>query len=773
MANFLLEIGTEEIPAGMVYDLAVNLGHNVSSALEKLEIRSSARRSPSEVPMFAFHASNPAWRLMDGMHIFGAPRRIGFLIEGLPANQADRVEAVVGPAISIARDASGAWTKAAEGFARKQGVALEECREVPGPKGPCIGFEREVKGRATAAILAEVVPATIEAMYIPKSQRWGMGNYQFVRPVRWVVALLDNEVVDLEVKGVSSGRASRGHRIHGAASINIPSAWDYFDILRAQYVIADPIERETKVKDELRQLASEVLGVVDFHGGAQEDSDCSGSLLATLIFTSEYPTAFLGNIPEELLALPQPILSTCLREHQKSFAVLATADASDPFSGVPVTELGLALRPYFLAVMDGPTGSKTRIACIKAGHENVTIARLKDARFFYEHDLKVPLKHRLEELKGIVFHPKIGTYYDKALRMEKMAKKLAPAFGEPVDLPSEAALLCKADLASLLIQEKEFTSLQGVAGGLYAEKQGKHPLVAEAIEQHYTEAEPSLDNQGNYHFVNVIVALADRLDNLIQFFKIGLVPTGSKDPFALRRAGIQVVDLLLQGAPLHNSRRLVFSLGNFLRQEAPTCYGKLEPFLLERLRYHFEHLDYAYLEGQPNPRGDRFTYDEINAILGQGLDDLLDMRDRLTAVHNTRLEHPEDFDHLSVAFKRVRNILKGLPQNPLESSRFLPVEEKEGAAERALYEAYTAVSGEAEKGLDSGDYEGALRRLATLRPAVDRFFDDVLVMCDPEGKNPAKTALQNNRLALLQRIVGLFNRVADLSEIVPRESLTV
>lgn len=767
MADFLLEIGTEEIPAGMVYDLAVNLGQNVSSALEKLEISSSARRSPSEVPMFAFHASNPAWRLMDGMHIFGAPRRIGFLIEGLPTNQADRVEAVVGPAISIARNAFGAWTKAAEGFARKQGVALEECREVPGPKGPCIGFEREVKGRATAAILAEVVPATVEAMYIPKSQRWGMGNYQFVRPVRWVVALLDNEVVDLEVKGVSSGRASRGHRIHGAASMQISSASDYFDTLREQFVIVDPIERETKVKDELRQLASEVLGVVDFHGGAQEDSDFSGGLLATLIFTSEYPTAFLGDIPEELLTLPQPILSTCLREHQKSFAVLATLDPSDPLPKIPVTDAGLALRPYFLAVMDGPKGSEKRCTCIKTGHENVTVARLKDARFFYEHDLKVPLERRLEELKGIVFHPKIGTYYDKALRMEKMAKKLAPAFGEPVDLPGEAALLCKADLASLLIQEKEFTSLQGVAGGLYSKKQGKHPLVAQAIEQHYTEPIPSLD-KGTYRFVNVIVALADRLDNLIQFFKIGLVPTGSKDPFALRRAGIQVVDLLLQDPPVHNSSRLVFSLGNFLRQEAPTCYDKLEPFLLERLRYHFEHLDYAYLEGQPNPRGDRFTYDEINAILGQGLDDLLDMRNRLTAVHNTRLEHPEDFDHLSVAFKRVRNILKGLPEHPLEPSKFLPAEDKEGAAERVLYEAHAAVAEEAARSLDAGDYAAALRRLATLRPAVDRFFDDVLVMCDPEGKDPAKTALQNNRLALLQRVVGLFNRVADLSEIVPR-----
>jgi len=758
VADFLLEIGTEEIPAGMVWDLAVNLGHNVSEALEKEGMTSAADGPPRE-PMFAFIPGNPAWRLMPGMTLLAAPRRIGFLLEGLPLRQSDREETVAGPPLSAARDASGAWTRAAEGFARKQGVAMGDLKEVAGLKGPCVGFVRHVPGRSAAEVLAEVVPRAVDALYLPKAMRWGEGTEVFVRPVRWVVALLDDQVVRLTIKGIEAGRTSRGHRIHGTDRVEVPSAKAYFDVMRNQHVLSDPVERKNKIRKELDELAAAVGGVWSVHRDNPSESVLFGGLLETLVFTCEHPTAFRGSIPEAFLSLPEPVLSTCLKEHQKSFAVYATSDPNDPLAGVPQTEEGLALRPFFLAVLDGPSDPT---GLVRRGNENVTVSRLKDAKFFYDQDKKVPLAERLNDLKGIVYHPKLGTYYDKALRMEVLARELAPTFQEDPDLAGRAALLCKGDLASLLVQEKEFTSLQGVAGGLYAQAQGEDPAVARAIGEHYGEPLPQ---PGSAHpHLSVVVALADKLDTLVQFFSIGLAPTGSKDPFGLRRAANQVVSMLGDpGLFAGGHSGLRFDLSAFLRSHAPDCAASLEDFILERARYSWEGKGVAEAKGAP-------SYDELNAVLSQGLSDLLDMRARLEAVHTVRRQYPEDFDHLAVAFKRAKNILKGMPEVDLDPSLFLPPEEKEGAGERALHEAVEAVRQEAEELFEQRRYAEGLQRLATVRPAVDRFFDDVLVMCDPDGKDPARTALQNNRLALLRGLVALFDRVADFSQIVPREN---
>ncbi len=757
MADFLLEIGTEEIPAGMIWDLAVNLGHNVSEALEERGMRVSTRFSPGE-PMFAFPPSNPSWRLIPGMKLIAAPRRIGFLLEGLPERQEDREETVAGPPLSAARDASGAWTKAAEGFARKQGVELEALREVAGLKGPCVGFARHIPGRPAAEVLAEIVPRAVDGLHLPKAMRWGEGTEVFVRPVRWVVALLDDRVVPLTIKGIEAGRASRGHRIYGDAKIEVPSSKNYFEALRTQRVLSDALERRNKIEKELDARAAEVQGTWNVHRENPSVNVLSGGLLETLVFTSEYPTAFLGSIPEAFLSLPEPVFSTCLKEHQKSFAVYAAGDPDDPLAGVPQTKTGLALRPFFLAVMDGPQDPK---GLVRKGNENVTVSRLKDAKFFYDQDRKVPLEERLNDLRGIAYHPKLGTYYDKALRMEALARDLALHFQENPDLAGRAARLCKCDLASLLVQEKEFTSLQGVAGGLYALVQGEDPAVARAIHEHYGEPLPSpLDAHPH---LSVVVALADKLDTLIQFFTIGLVPTGSKDPFGLRRAASQVISILGDpGRFSGGTSGLRFDLAAFLRRHAPDVAESLKEFLLERARHLWGGRVSEKLTSPP-------TYDELNAVLSQGLSDVLDMWHREEDVCLVNRQYPEDFEHLAVAFKRAKNILKGTLEVGLDPSLFLPPEEKEGAGERALHEAVEAVRQEAEDLFEQGNYEEGLRRLATVRPAVDRFFDDVLVMCDPEGKDPARTALQNNRLALLRGIVALFDRVADFSQIVPRE----
>lgn len=712
MADFLLEIGTEEIPAGMIRGLFLDLAKGVDERLRG--------------------AGLPFDLLLPG----GAPRRIGFLLQGLPLRQEDKVETVSGPPLAQARDASGNWTQAALGFAKKQGVDSSSLREVQGPKGPCAGFDREVKGRSAEEILAEVIPAAVDALFLPKAMRWGDGEFFFVRPVRWVVALLEDRVVPMVIKGTASGRTSRGHRIFGPAEVEVPSVRAYFKVLREARVVPDPEQRRRLIQEEL-DAAAKALGGVWNIGPESE------ALLDTVTYLCEVPSVLVGSIPEEFTALPASILGTCLREHQKSFTLYER-----PTGGEEPKAL-----PFFAAVIDAPGDPQ---GLIRRGNENVTVARLSDARFFFEHDRAISLEKRLEELRGIVFHAKIGTYHDKVKRIESIARDIAPAWGLDPVKAARAALLCKSDLASLLVQEKEFTTLQGIAGGLCAESQGEDAEVARAIREHYRPASPEEPLPGEPGhpdtYLGRVVSAADKLDNLVEFFRLGLVPTGSKDPFALRRAAAGVARLLCDRS-LPGDRGPDLNLARWLEGRAPDVAPKVLEFMAERLR--------ALWEG-------RASYDEINAVLAHGIGNLAEMEARLEAVHAVREEFATDFDALSVAFKRSRNILKGIPEYPLAPERFLPAGTKEGDGERALFAAVESVKGEAGSLLDAGRYTEALRKLAGVRPAVDKFFDDVLVMCDPEGKDPERTALQQNRLALLQRLVGLFNRVADFSEIVPR-----
>jgi len=726
MADFLLEIGTEEIPSRMIEGLVTELSDRLAAGLEAERL--------------------PGGRLRQ----IAAARRFGCLIEGLPERQEDRVEEIRGPPLAVARDAFGKWTQAALGFVRKQAADPSDLLEMEGLKGPCVGLRRPVKGQATASILSRLVPEAVEALHLPKTMRWGSGENQFVRPVRWVVALLDGEVVPMAVKGVGSGRLSRGHRIHGSDSVAIPSEGDYFEILRREFVIADPLERRGRLEGQLSREAEAAGGT--WRDGSSETAD----LLDTVTYMSEYPTVLAGGIPREFTSLPSKILSTCLREHQHFFAVHAAGAEEE------------GIRPSFLAVIDGPGDPSGKI---RRGNENVTLSRLADARFFYRHDVEVPLERRLEELRGIVFHPRCGTYRDKVGRIEGYARKLAEAWGVDPDAAARAARLCKSDLASLLVQEKEFTDLQGIAGGLYASAQGEPPEVAEAIRVHYDPVPKSGiagEGMSEGRILGGVGALADRLDTLIQMFRIGLVPSGSKDPFALRRAAAQVVHLLEGVGFVPLERRPRIHLADLLE----SWYGEgregLLDFLRDRLRFKWEQ-DRPAAPAGADP-ADRFEYDEINAVLSGGLGILPDMRERLEAVHQVRKEFPADFDALSVAFKRSRNILKGMPPFDLDPGRFLPEADREGAGERALHGAYERVRLEAEQLADAGRYADALRVLATVRPAVDQFYDDVLVMCDPEGKDPEKAALQRNRLALLRRLAALFDRIADFSEIVPREA---
>lgn len=713
MADFLLEIGTEEIPPLMIMPLLKEMRDKTESKLKERKINFKSLKTN------------------------GTARRLILIVEEIDLCQKDSVETIFGPPEKIAVDENGNFTQAAIAFAKKNVVSPSELKILEGPKGKVVGVIKEVKGKRSAEILSEELPKIVDSLYLPKSMKWGEGNYFFIRPVRWVLALIGNEVIDVEIKGVKSGKTTRGHRILGKNEIEIENTDEYFEKLRKEYVIADIEERKEKIISGMNSFCEKVNG---FWNDASEDTE---RLLETVTFLSEHPVTIMGEIPSEFISLPAPVLATCLREHQKFFGVF----------GKGQEEVATSL-PYFIAVCDGAEDLKETVT---EGLQNVTLARLFDAKFFFEHDKSLKLEKRLDDLKEIVFHPKIGSYYDKSRRMERYARELAPYFGVKPDLAARAALLAKCDLASLLVQEKEFTSLQGIAGGLYAEAQGEDYNVSKAIYEHY---DPPLHPDKSTNPYSIIVSLADRADTLIEFFRIGEIPTGSKDPFGLRRAGKMIVDFLSNPDYYKDGLKPNINLQEIITR----WFGRENPPIIEFLKERFR----SQLESETNEdQSPKYKYDEINAILATPFNNLFDLREKLIALNMVRSQYVEDFDAISIAFKRAKNILKNMPHFRLDPLKFLPENTKEGAAERALHKAYIQIKDVVESEISQKNYIDALTTLSTLRPYVDRFFDEVLVMCDPEGKDPTKTAIQQNRLALLERVTKLFYNIADFSEIVP------
>lgn len=716
MADFLLEIGTEEIPPLMVLPLLKELGEKIEIKLKEKKISYKKVRT------------------------CGTARRLVLIVEEISPFQEDSKETFLGPPEKIAFNADGSFSMAAQAFAKKVQAQLNDLKIFEGPKGKVVAVVKEVKGKKSSEILSEELPKIVDSLYLPKSMKWGDGEYAFVRPVRWVLALIGNEKVDLKIKGVKSEKFTRGHRILSNQAIEINETKDYFDKLRKEYVISDIDERKEKIIKELNSFSEKVFGI--WNDGSEETE----KLLETVLFLSEHPVVVMGDIPSEFITLSVPVLATCLREHQKFFGIFKK-DGDGTFTSLP----------YFIAVCDGNEELKDTVI---EGLKSVTLARLFDAKFFFEHDKSLKLEKRLDDLKEIIFHPKIGSYYEKSRRMERYARELAPFFKVDPSLASRAALLSKCDLASLLVQEKEFTSLQGIAGGLYAEAQGEDYNVARAIYEHYS---PPIYSDKPTNPYSIIVSIADRVDTLIEFFRIEEYPSGSKDPFGLRRAGKMIVDMLSNYDYYKDIEIPEMNLQEIISRWFGKTHIPLIQFLKERFR--------ALLELEKKEDGTlKYRYDEINAVLALELNNLFDLKEKLIALNMVRAQYKEDFNAISIAFKRAKNILKNMPHYRLDPLKFLPEENKEGSAERALHKAYIQIKDSVEEEIKNKNYVDALTTLSTLRPYVDRFFDDVLVMCDPEGKDPQKTILQQNRLALLERVTKLFYEIADFSEIVPFES---
>jgi glycyl-tRNA synthetase beta chain len=637
----LVEIGTEEIPDWMIPDAL----ENFRLLFEKLEI-------PHE-----------------SITMDATPRRLVLRAEGLPERQADSEERILGPAKS-------APAQAIAGFARKQGVKPDDLITESTPKGEYYVFIKKVEGRRTKDILADALPGLILQIYFPKTMYWtGKGGPRFIRPIRWVVALLGDDIVPFELAGVRSGALTSGHRRLGAREIAV-TVQDYERRLRDHGVILSAEERRNRIVGQDAGLL----------GGCRVKRD--QALLETLVYITELPTPISGSFDPQFLELPEEVLVTVMRHHQKYFSV---EDANGQ------------LAPQFVAVMNIDSDSE---GFVRRGNERVLRARFNDARFFWETDQKKKLAARVEDLKHVTFQAKLGSYFAKTERMMKLAEELG---GSKHDV--RAAELSKCDLTTELV--KEFTELQGVVGGLYARVQGEPEPVWKAIYDHY-KPENMEDSVPKYP----IAALADKVDTLRGCFEVGLIPSGSRDPFALRRAAQGVVKILVE-CKMSISLQLLIGPSE-----------QLEEFFEDRVRYYFRDF-----------RG--FRYDEVNATMAVGWSNLPDLEARLMRIQNLRSS--PDFEPLAAAFKRIRNILE---QAKFAGGVAFRQELIQDGPERELFDAY--------HNLGDQPIENVISKL---RPKVDLFFDKVLV-------NDPNPEIRQNRLALLHSLRQEFSKVADFSEIV-------
>jgi glycyl-tRNA synthetase beta chain len=698
-AELLLEIGCEEIPAGML----PRAEEELRSGLEKL-----------------LTAGNMA----DGVTVeaFSAPRRLTAWVRGLKTKQADVVSEITGPPKSVAYDAVGAPTRAAVSFAEKQGVALHDVYLVQTAKGEYVAAKQVKRGRATEQILCDILPRVIHDLYWPKTMTWtGLEGARFIRPVRWLVGIFDGKPLKFQFAGLAGGTETSGHRFLGASKIRVKDFTDYEKKLRANGVIVRASARREKVEKELATLAKK--GSYKIH----EDAE----LLKLVSYLNEYPTAIEGKFDPAFLSLPDEILITVMRGHQKYFAV-------EKRNG--------ELAPNFLAVINLDKDPK---GLTRAGHEKVLRARFADAQFFWHSDQKCRLADYLPKLERVTYESRLGSYRDKVERVRAIARWLAEQWFNlglsqaHVAEADRAAELAKCDLATEMV--REFTELQGVVGGLYAQAQGEPEEVAEAIYDHYRPV--GLDDPVPRNLTGCAVAIADKLDSIVGCFAVGVVPSGSSDPFALRRAALGIVKIILEKKlPLSISLAVSQATKALLthapkKSITPEQETQILDFLRDRARYVFREKD-------------GFEYDEVNAVFRAEADDLVDARKRLDALRAIRKSR--NFEPLTVSFKRIRKILEKAGKQT-EGAHIKP-DIFESDAERTLFASMRKAAPKVEEQKRAGHYKEALEAIAALRPDVDRFFEQVMVMAESD-------AVRKNRLLLLGELLREFSTIADFSEL--------
>jgi glycyl-tRNA synthetase beta chain len=704
MPDFLLEIGCEEIPARMLPDAREELQRRVHDLLKNNRLEPAGELFSSETP-----------------------RRLSVIASGVPATQPDTQEQLTGPAVKVAFK-DGAPTPAAQAFARKAGVDVAHLQKITTPKGEYLAATITSKGKSAKEVLSELLVKEIASIYWPKSMYWRAGKAErFVRPVRWIVALLDGEIVPVEFGGIKAGNQSRGHRILASGDVKISAPQTYIESLRSAHVIAKPEEREQRIRKALDAATRAVPGA-----RWREDAE----LLKTVVNLTEWPSAILGKFDSQFLSLPEEVLVTVMRDHQKYFAV---EDASGQ------------LAPYFLAVLntDGdPDG------LIRHGNERVLRARFNDARFFWDTDQKVPLTSRAEMLKAVTFQKDLGSYATKAERMEDLVANLVrwPGIaGQKFDADAtiQAAQLAKADLTTELV--KEFTELQGIIGGLYAKAQGLRPAMAGAIYDHYKPQ--AMEDPAPRTLEGAVLSIADKADSIAGMFALGMVPSGSKDPFALRRQANGIVKTIAEHKlPIKISALMADARERYRGSEAEKKFTQNDQAYKESVRSFFRERLEFYLR---DFRG--LAYDVVNATLAADADDVVDAMARATAVAKVRLS--DDFEAISTSFKRMKNILRQARETSKRiADPFSPILLKEDA-EKQLAGEIPQVAAKVNNLRSGKRYEEALVEISRLRPKIDTFFDKVMVMVEDENLRAA-------RLGLLQTLVNEFSSIADFSEIV-------
>ncbi|MCC6171428.1 MAG: glycine--tRNA ligase subunit beta [Gammaproteobacteria bacterium] len=704
--DFLVELGTEELPPLALPELERAFAAGIEKGLAEAGLAHGELKS------------------------FAAPRRLAVLVHGLAARQPDQQIKRRGPPVNAAFDAEGKPTRAALAFAESTGVTVEQLARVKEGKGEFLFHEGSKAGASTPTLLPGIVQAALDALPIPKRMRWGAGAAEFVRPVHWLLMLFGAAVVPARILDADSGKTTRGHRFHAPAPLPLIAPADYAATLRQRgRVLADFAERRERIRSQVLARA-QTLG-----GRAVVDE----ALLDEVTALVEWPIAVEGRFEDRFLALPREVLVSTLQEHQRYFAV---EDANG------------ALTPWFITVSNIESREPARV---RAGNERVVRPRLSDAAFFYEQDRKRPLEGFAAGLDAVTFQAKLGSVGDKARRVGALATQLAPAVGADAAQIARAARLAKCDLQSAMVGE--FPELQGIMGAYYAAADGESAEVAAAVREHYQprgagDALPATRT-------GVAVALADRLDTLAGIFAIGQKPSGTKDPFGLRRAAIGCLRIILE-------KRLDLDLRTFIAaalEAQPVrnaaAADELLSFMMERLRAWY------LVEGQRDGRreGERegppdaahapaaVTTEMFDAVLAAQPSAPLDFDARLRAL--AAFQQRPEAASLAAANKRIANILRkseGAAPGAVD-----PALLKE-RAERALHVAVEALEGEVARAVEARDYDGALARLASLRPPIDAFFEDVMVN-DPDA------ALRANRLALVAAIARLFGGIADLSRL--------
>ncbi|WFD11617.1 glycine--tRNA ligase subunit beta [Tepidibacter hydrothermalis] len=682
----LFEIGCEEIPARFMDSSLKQLKENSKKFLNENRIK------------------------FEDIKTYGTPRRLTLIIEGLGEKQDDLEEEIKGPAKRIAFDDNNEPTKPLQGFMRSKGLNVEDLYFKVAGKEEYVFAKLKEEGKNTEDVLKDILPNLIKSINYPKTMKWGGKQLRFTRPIRWIVSIYNGEVLDFEIEGIKSSNVTRGHRFLGKDSIIVNSIDEYLNELKSNYVILDQEERKEIIRKQCIEVASSINGQVLM----------DEELLNEVTYLLEYPTAFYGEFEEDYLKLPKEVIITPMKEHQRYF---------------PVLKENGELLPNFITVRNG---TDYKIENVKKGNEKVLEARLADAQFFYKEDIKIELDKYIEKLKNVVFQDQLGTIYDKTLRIEGLSEKLVSEFGyeQERDNTIRAAKICKADLVTNMVFE--FTELQGVMGREYAKVSGENDVVANAIFEHYLprfsgDILPSTN-------AGTVIAIADKMDSIAGFFAIGIQPTGSQDPYALRRQALGIINILMDKNINVSLRNIIdYSLSNYnnLNFDKEKVSMEILDFFNQRIKNIFSEMG--------------IRYDVIDAVISSDIDDVSDMYNRAKEL-NMWINKDEIVEILT-AFNRVSTLAQKAEINEIKEEYLQAHEEK------VLYDEFKKVKDIVKSSIDKKEYSKALDEFTVLKNPIDNLFDTVMIMDKDEN-------IKNNRLALLKQVYDTMLLICDLSKIV-------